>query len=178
MNDTEVQTTQAAISPENQGIIDQLVALQAATLVNRKPISDGAFARRLRIGSSSRWSLIRSGKYFKGMIQNLDAVFLELGRALSAYQARSMTAVRFEGKQFIENDNVRAIFSAVDDCTAKTLSDRQRIIFYLAPTGGGKSFLAFELWRRNGAVVVNANKGWRQRGNNALRDIWMKLEGF
>ena len=64
-----------------------------------------------------------------------------------------------------------AEFAAVDECRAKNLSDPDRLITFLADTGGGKTRLCGRLHEEEGAIVVQAREAWKTSYFNCLRDF-------
>lgn len=169
--DEQPDKTGFKLSQEQQGVIDELVALQQTILVGGKVITDGEFAKRARLGSASRWSLIRSGNYFKS-VKDVGTQFVKLRRALSLFKSVSQYSQRFEGKEFVANDVTKAVFCAVEECLGKPLADRRRIIVCTMPTGGGKSMLAWQLYEQYDAIVTNANAAWKGAGGwKALAQI-------
>jgi hypothetical protein len=64
---------------------------------------------------------------------------------------------------------LRAVLVAIKEC--KTKRGPERLIKYLAPTGGGKSVLAHHLQREHNARVVEAREAWRTSYATFLLDI-------
>lgn len=174
----EIKETKEVFQPsaKQQAVVDELMALQDALGRDGKRISDRLFAERLGLGSGSTWSLIRSGKYWEMLKGDPGTYFGELRRALMRFGAEKQFETRFEGKRFVSNDYFAAVFGAVEECMGKKISERKRIVAYLAPTGGGKSMVSCELWRRFGAKVVNARKDWRRSARVGLMDICKKFD--
>lgn len=163
-------------SPEQQSVVDNLVALQEEMKAKRGRMTDEQFVKLLRIGGgASRWSVIRSGKYWD-QVKNQGTIFADLRRAFERYQANYQYSLKFEGKTFVENDAAMAVLEAVKECAAKPFSDRKRIVVYLAETGGGKSMLAWQLQTQFQAIVATASAGWKTAsGWKALIDICRQL---
>lgn len=159
------------LTAEQRGIVDGLIQLQDHSIDSAGRIkSDAAFARSLNM-SDSKWNLIKSGKYWD-MVDNPDAIFLQLKRGLNQLRTKNMLADRFGAAQFIEFDAFAAMFSAVQECLVKPIGNVARCCVFLAETGGGKSMCASELLRRfEDVITVDARDRWMESKFVALRDI-------
>lgn len=174
--DEQQPKTGYVLTDREQDIIEQLKAIQEGFKIAGREISDNKFAELLQLGSSARWSRIRSGDYFSKDVKDPAPILQELERKLERYKQRTKYGQKFENKQFVSNLVFRAVFSAVDECMAKPMSDRKRIVKYIARTGFGKSMLAWQLRENAGAVVVNANRSWHLKHGGSLRQIYGAMQ--
>jgi hypothetical protein len=173
MNDTDKK--EIKLTAKQEAIVKELESLQDAALDARgERLSDKQFARHLGF-SGSKWNLIKSRAYFS-MVSNIDLVFHDLRRALNDYKNKKRQKDRYGDKEFITIDTFEAIFSAVEECVEKPLSDTARLIVYLAPTGGGKSFLGNQLSSRYSAYTIESREPWRNSHFVALTDICTNLD--
>jgi DNA transposition AAA+ family ATPase len=151
------------IDTKNHPAVKALIAHQ-----ERLGDSDAAFARRYLRVSSASWSLLRSGTYgAKDPSSMLDRC--ESAVQLLNDQAEKAGSDAGRGK-IIDLPHVRAAVSAVRGCLNE---DQNRLVVYLAPSGGGKSALTRKLREvyLAAAVVVEATESWRKSYFNSLAAV-------
>ena len=156
---------------DQQAVIDALVKMQTESRgSNGKPLSDDAFGKRIGM-SGSKWNMCRHGNYWS-KVDNVDSVIRDLKRSHNQLKIKSVLSNRFGTDDFIELDNFSAVFSAIQECQAKPLSDPIRIIVFTGETGAGKSRLCAETMRRFENVIVTETRDkWKTSKMIALMDI-------
>jgi hypothetical protein len=158
-------TTEPILNAEQQEVIDQLRALQ-----DKKAKSDGAFARDHLTYSASAWNRIKSGDYFT-KVKDPEAVVISLSKSLRLIQMEEERLEKFSGRQFIKLPDAKAVLKAIAECRQKPQSDPDRIVVYLAPTGGGKSALGGYMVSHFGASLAEAREAWKKSYFTALKDV-------
>lgn len=157
---------------------EQAEVIRALLAEQDKEKSASDFARKFLPFSGEKWSKIaavlddsRPASYFDA-VQDREAVFndLELAlRELRIDRARPESAgVRHTLTHF------RAVAQAVRECRAGT--GRNRLIKYLAPTGGGKTELCRYLAGEFGAAMVETREAWRRSYFTVLEDLCRALK--
>lgn len=131
---------------------------------------DTTFCRDHLAYSPAVWSRIQSGEYWK-MVRSPLAVIAQLRKDLRRLEREQVIAARHAGAEWFAFDDNRAIMQAIDECRAKNLSDPDRLITYLADTGGGKTRLCGRLHEEHGAIVVQAREAWKTSYFNCLKDF-------
>ena len=132
-------------------------------------LSQEQFAQRHLSYSATTWSRLKDGSYFE-KIDGADKLFEALAADLRQIETSRLAEQRYGAREFFEHTDARLVLRAVGECRAKPLSDSNRLIVYLAPTGGGKSALCGRL-RREGARIVEARESWQRSYFSCLRDI-------
>lgn len=152
-----------------RAIIDELSECQSTL-----GLTDARFAK-LHLGgmSDSQWSKLRSATYG---VSNIDKQFAELQRFLRSIRYKIAAVGKIEGgRPFHELDSFAAILSSVRECLEKP--GENRLVIYVAPTGGGKSRLVTEVGKRETATSLRANESWRASYFFASLDIIDALGG-
>ena len=157
---------------------EQAALLRALLEEQTKEKSASEFTRKFLPFSPERWSKItavldeeRPRSYFDD-VQDRDAVFSELEMALR--EIRIDRARPESLGQRYELTHFRAVAQAVRECRSGT--GRNRIIKYLAPTGGGKTELCRFLVNEFGASMVETREAWRRSYFTVLEDICRALK--
>lgn len=165
----------SSMKPEHQSIIDELVELQKLSVNKRgNPKSDEEFAKPLGF-SGPKWNMLRNGQY-SDKVKDFDKVMTGLRQSLNRLRTTHAIAMRHAPNEFYPFPQFESVFSAVEECLEKKLSENRRFVVYLAETGGGKSALGYELVKRfEGAVVCEARDRWVNSKLVALRDICERM---
>lgn len=144
------------IDLKNHPTVKGLVAHQA-----RLAESDAAFTRRYLDISSSTWSLIKSGKY-ADMVQDIEPTLLKCAASLAILddEAERLT-LRSDSTKILRFVHVQAALNAVTGCLGQP---QNRLVVFLAPTGGGKTTLTRALTEKYKAnhVHAEATEAWRK----------------
>lgn len=155
------------LSEDDRQIIEQLAQLQA-----EMGLSNEDFGRRQLSYSGSVWSRIKAALkedkegYFE-LIEKPESVLVKLRTSLRLL--RRKRAQRGGSKDFRRFDDFDAVLKACNE--AKQQDDCDRIVFFLAPTGGGKSKLCQHLASQDDVYICEARKSWRASYYTALCDI-------
>ncbi len=88
-----------------------------------------------------------------------DAVLREVEEGLAGMEQTRTLRDRMLEAQILRLRHFEAVAQAVKEC--RTKSGPERLIKYLAPTGGSKSMCCLWLAQRHGASVVEARQIWR-----------------
>jgi hypothetical protein len=152
-----------------QIIEDLIVERDALALSNQE------FAKRHLPFDSSKWSRICAVldpaaelSYFD-MVQDRQSVFDDLALALREIHVDRERAAKYCENKIIATPEYKQVVQAVRDVRQKT--SPERLIIYLAPTGGGKTFLCEYLRTELGASVVETREAWKRSYSTALQDI-------
>lgn len=156
-------STPIILDAEQQQVIDEL-----ATLQTELGLSDKKFAKDYLQYSDNSWYRIKKNQY---QVKDIDNVIISLRSSLKTARKTLAAAAKFRARSFLQLDDFKAVIKAVIDCKAKPLEDPDRIVFYLAPTGGGKSALCAQLVITFGACVIEAREAWKKSYFTALKDI-------
>jgi len=142
------------------GVVKALMAHQ-----ERLGDTDGVFARRYIGCSAPTWSLLKAGKY---NVKDLSPMLVRCDAALSLLNDQSERA-SYDGNKgkIVDLTPIRAAITAVKSCYDV---DQNRLVVFLAPSGGGKTTLSRKLREvySGAAVVVEATETWRSSYFNAL----------
>ncbi|HVU26528.1 MAG TPA: AAA family ATPase [Verrucomicrobiae bacterium] len=157
------------LSEADREIIDALRALEKDSGKSARQ-----FAADHLTYSETVWGRVQSGEYFK-MVSDPEKVIITLRRDLGRLQREMALSGRYTNTEWKQTDEARAIFKAMDACRVKPMSDPNRLILYLAPTGGGKSQLCGQAVKRHNAKVVEARESWLRGYFTCLRDIGTAL---
>ena len=144
MQDTEIDMTE---------IINHLAKLQA-----QLGESDQRFATHRLNTSGSSWTRLKNGNYGA---KDHTAMHEKLTAGLAALQ-EYLTSRALKGvKTLIPFSTVKGVLAGIRNASA---DDRNRLVIYLAPTGGGKTKLANLLLENytSRAVLVEASEPWRE----------------
>ena len=153
------------ISPETKELVEDLVKQQKSL-----GLGNEEFARRHLSYSSTVWSRVISGEYW-GMVDDPDRVISTLQSNLRDIETARIQEARYGNQDFVPHRDAKDVLEAVKQCKAKPLSNANRLICYLAPTGGGKSQLCGRLIATEKAWVVEARVSWLRSYWCCLRDI-------
>lgn len=162
---------------------EQAEVIRALLAEQDKEKSASEFVRKFLPFSPERWSKItavlddsRPQSYFDA-VQDRESVFSELELALRELRIDrakpESVGVRHELTHF------RAVAQAVRECRSdggRAGPGRNRIIKYLAPTGGGKTELCRYLVKEFGAAMVETREAWRRSYFTVLEDICRALK--
>ena len=132
--------------------------------------SDGEFCRDHLSYSPTVWSRVKSGDYWT-MVSDPESVLIQLALDLKNLERDLAYAQRHAAQEFREFDDFAAVLKAIRQCRAKDLADPDRLVVFLADTGGGKSALCAHVAREFNGVVVEAREGWTRSYFTCLRDI-------
>lgn len=158
----------AVYTPDQQAIVTGLVECQ-----EHLKLPDKKFCEQwIKTYTETVWSKIKRGVY---EAKDTTKVFGELKAALISIRRRiARIESQTEGGKFYEFDQFAALFRAVGECLKK--KGQNRLLFYVAPTGAGKSrFLAELEAREQETVVLNANESWHGSYFFAALDILQAL---
>lgn len=146
-----------------QDTITRLAAHQ-----ERLKLTDSAFARRYLKRSASYWSLVRSGKYPAAD----DGTAERLGSALVAIADEESVSAREPST--VETTHLRDLLAAIRLAAGER---DNKLVVYLAPSGGGKSTAGRIIARTYGqnAVMVTATQTWRDSLLACYLDILREL---
>lgn len=132
--------------------------------------NDGIFCRDHLSYSATVWYRIKSGDYWN-MVANRDPIFATLDKDLRRLEREQSIAARHAGAEWFPFADFKAVQSAVDEARAKPISDPDRLIVFLADTGGGKTRLCGRLAQDGGAVIIEAREAWKTSYFNCLKDF-------
>jgi len=165
------ETTTAAtevkyvVTDADSEIIHALEERQAAA-----QMSDEKFAKEHLTISGSYWNRVKSGDVWK-LITNGRKLVNELSRCLDRFDRQAALRAKFEKMRFVGYTESDAVFSALDECLSLPLSNPERMVVYLAPTRGGKTWLCGQAIKQFKAVVIQAREAW-------LTSYWQCLKDF
>jgi len=155
-------------SEEQAAVIEELIAFE------KKEKSAADFVRRYLPFGATRWTRIKAAldpeaaeSYFD-LVRDPDSVISELEDVLREIRldaaARSRAVV-----EILPLRQFRAVATAVRECRSKVTPER--LVKYIAPTGGGKSYLCEYLRKEFHASVVETREAWRRSYWTVLTDI-------
>jgi hypothetical protein len=153
----------AKYSPGQADVLTQLRAEQA-----RLGLSDGAFVQRHLTVSATVWNRLCNGTY----PANPAAAFVKLEGNLRQLRLERTKAARLTGgRKFIALPKHQAVHDAVTSAKLKEADDQDRLVVFLAESGGGKTALARDLMLQHDGILVEARESWRDSYYAAARDI-------
>lgn len=137
-----------------------------AEIQREQKLSDTAFVRTMHIPySSSTWSRVKSGVY-----PTASKVLPGLQTALD----KTRTHLSACDGQFVKFAHIEDAIAAVD--IARAATNEIRLVFFVAPTGGGKtSFANYLVSHHPHTAVIEAAPSWRRSYLAALTDIAAQL---
>lgn len=153
------------LSEEQRETIASLTAWQ-----ERLKKTDALFCRDHLSYKATVWYRIKTGEYWT-LVKSPDAACEQLSRDLRRLEREQAIASRYGTGEIFPLDDFRAVLRAVDQARAKSIADPDRLIVFLADTGGGKSVLCGQLAKEAGAKIVQAREGWLSSYFNCLRDF-------
>lgn len=168
MNSDTTEATKTPYTPEEQEIIDGLKACQ-----DQLKLTNEDFATEfLKTYTVSTWSKLKRGEY---EAKNRSKTMAELKSALTSIRRRIVRQLKAtQGETYYELDVFSAMFKAVKECLEK--KGENRLIFYVAQTGRGKSRFISELETRQTVTSLRANEPWSGSYYFAVMDILEALE--
>lgn len=141
---------------------------------DRLNISDAILSRRYIGISKTTWSQLQSGTY---PAQDPSAMLDRCAAALQILIDESERADAGKTNSVIELQHIRAVVSAVKGCFG---APQNRLVVFLAPSGGGKTTLLRKLSEtyRSAAVCGEASETWRNSYFNCAADIaqWLGID--
>lgn len=154
---------------------EQRKTLEALVEEQQKEESQQKFADRYLTFGKAQWNQIiavlddaRLDSYFD-RISDPDAKMAELEETLVRIQLQRASETRADDSKLLPLSHFLAVKQAVKE--AKRAKGPERLIKYLAPTGGGKSMLAQYLAKDNNLRVVESREAWRGSYYSFLIDI-------
>ncbi|MDD2763458.1 MAG: hypothetical protein PHE83_05730 [Opitutaceae bacterium] len=163
MEETVTDPMTAKYTPGQHDVIAQLRQIQ-----EELKFSDSVFTTKHLTVSSTTWYRIKNGSY----AADINAAVLKLERDLRNYRLECAQAQRLTGgRPFIALPSQGAVLDAVTICKLKPADDPQRLVVYLADTGGGKTALGRQLQIQHNGVFVEGRESWRRSYLAALCDI-------
>jgi type II secretory pathway predicted ATPase ExeA len=155
---------------EQQAVIQEVLATFETLQRNDPKLTDAECVRKFLPFHSSVWSKLRSDSY----AGSLDAKISQCRQALrdmEEYLANSHRVTA--GKKFHWLTNFQAVLDAIT--IAKTVANENRLIVFLAPTGGGKSELCRQLAAAKSASIVEARESWRDSYYASCADVCTEI---
>jgi hypothetical protein len=150
-------------TPGQRAVLDELSAIQASL-----DLGDSEFAKKHLTVSATTWYRIRKGDYGA----NADQAFVKLACNLQQYRIESAkTAKLVGGRPWHALPQQQSVIDAVTSAKLKDESDPDRLVVFLAETGGGKTALGRQLKLRHDGILVEATESWRDSYFAALADI-------
>lgn len=157
---------------ETNKTIDRSAIDLLSRLQKRTGLSDDKFAKRYLRKSGTTWLRIKSGDYFETVSAKATKKHLtELALAAKNAQRTISISAKRQTSKFIKFEHIESVGTNIEECIAKPLSDPDRLITFLAPTGGGKSALSYYLRDEYDATVVEARESWMRSYFCACCDI-------
>lgn len=131
-------------------------------------LSDGEFVRKHLTLSSTTWSRINNGTYGA----DVGSAFVKLEGNLRQIRVERAQASRTTGgSAWYRLVPQQSVIDAVSQAKLKPASDPDRAVFFLAPTGGGKTATARQLKVMHDGILVEARESWRDSYYAALCDV-------
>ena len=154
------------LSSYTEGQLD--VLRQLCALRDELGISDGEFVRKHLTLSSTTWSRINTGTYGA----DAASAFVKLELNLRQLRVERAQASRTTGgAAWYRIVPQQSVIDAVSQAKLKPASDPDRAVFFLAPTGGGKTATARQLKVMHDGILVEARESWRDSYYAALCDV-------
>lgn len=142
---------------------------------DRLDISDAVLARRYLNVSKTTWSQLQSGTY---PAQDPTPMLEKCADALQVLIDESERADTAGAGQVVDLPHVRAALAGIKGSYGAA---QNRLIVYLAPSGGGKTTLVRKIREtyRSLAICGEATETWRGSYLNAAADIagWLGVDG-
>jgi hypothetical protein len=152
---------QSLYSEELKQIIGELSALQ---IEGGK--SDQEFARDHLDYSSTVWFRLKQGTY---ETKDFEKITLQFSRNLRALREEIALSHKGVAAVFHKLKHFEAALKAVKEC--RTMKNENRLVVYLAETGGGKTTLCKQVRKECNAITVQARESWRKSYFAACSDI-------
>lgn len=159
--------TVKALSTRGREAVAELCALRDRVAeVEGREVSDTEFARRFLPYSETTWLRLRENTY-TGATAEMERRSVECIAKIEHWLSRRR---RHDGPAFHRTEAVDAVCEAVHQ--AKTdARTANRLVIYLATTGGGKTELCRHLGRIYGAVQVEGRESWRASYTAGCKDV-------
>lgn len=148
----------------DQEVIDALIEQQKGLDISHEQFAAGYLSY-----SATTWSRILDGKYWS-MVDDPTKVLNTLRSDLRRIEAARSQEARYGTQDWVEHGDAADVLTAVRQCKSKPLSNPDRLVIYLAPTGGGKSALCGRL-QKQGALLAEARESWAHGYYNCVRDV-------
>jgi len=160
MNDMNDKLTSSDLE-----VIEEVKTAQAAT-----GLGDDKFSKRHLTFSGSAWNRIKRGEYFD-MVQKAQPVIDALRTDMGRYKIEVGLEERFNNVEPVQTEDSEVVKKMVEECKAKPLADPCRLVVFLAPTGGGKTFLCLSVRKSHKAIMIEAREAWKRSYYYCVRDI-------
>jgi hypothetical protein len=162
-------------SPSDRAVIEALI------LEEKKSASAAEFSRDFLPFGDAKWSKIKNAidpeakdSYFDKVSSAMQEELLgELRSLTDSIPLERARAERMNDQEIIPLSQFRAVAVAVSECRNKKTPER--LVKYLAPTGGGKSMLCNYLVKKEKAQVVEARDVWKRSYFTVLKDLCKAL---
>lgn len=164
MQDEQSGVTGYRLTDEDRRVIADLVAHQT-----QLGLTQSEFAKRYLSYSATVWGRVVSGEYF-GMTKEPEKVIRTLTSDLRSLEETLIQEARYSALNFVRHPDAELVIRAIKECRGKLISNPDRVVMYVAPTGGGKSALCGYL-RSEGARLVEARESWLRSYFACVRDI-------
>jgi len=129
-------------------------------------LTDAAFHRKFLPRSYSTWIRLQGDSY----AGDTESVVSEYRQALENISRIEAFAPKTSGDEpFHEFPVFEAVVEAVHRAHAR--EDENRLVVFLAPTGGGKDAICRHLKKRSQAAVVEATESWRKSYYASCADV-------
>lgn len=163
------------ITDDERAIIDELLNRFAIVQQRNPKMNEAACVREFIPFHSSVWSKLKSNSYLGNLETKIAQCRIAL-RSVNEYlsNAHEVTA----GRTYHELEHYAAVRDALT--VAKDSTNENRLIMFLAPSGGGKSELCRKLQADNAACIVEAKESWADSYFANLADVCasMRLRGL
>lgn len=169
-NKPETKTPVKLTAEQLQPVLD-LIAIQ-----ERLGLSDTEFSSQYLDFSATVWGRCKPtpqgepGEYF-GMIKNVDRQLETLRLNLARVENELLIRERMGDTKFVVTPQAEAVSRAIAACRTRGLSNPNRLIVYLADTGGGKSALAGWISTKHKGRVIEAREAWLRSYSACLLDL-------
>jgi hypothetical protein len=161
--DTKPAPDLSSYTEGQRDVLRQLCALR-----DELGLSDGEFVRKHLTLSSTTWSRINNGTY----AADVDSAFIKLELNLRQLRVeRAQTTRTTGGAAWYSIITQQSVINAVSQAKLKPVGDPDRAVFFLAPTGGGKTATARQLKVMHDGILVEARESWRDSYYAALCDV-------
>lgn len=133
-------------------------------------MSDGEFCKEHLPFTATVWGRILTGQYWY-MVESGDRILAELAATEDGIERAQAMRERYGNPRFVNHTAAQAVWAAIDDCRSRPTSNPQRLVVYLAPTRGGKTWICFEAVKRYGAKYVQTRERHAHSYYTFLRDL-------
>lgn len=162
-DDTKPAPDLSSYTEGQRDVLRQLCALR-----DELGLSDGEFVRKHLTITATPWSRIQSGTYGA----SVDNAFMKLEANLRQLRVERAQATRTTGgSAWYSIITQQSVINAVSQAKLKPADDPDRAVFFLAPTGGGKTATARQLKVMHDGILVEARESWRDSYFAAMCDV-------